>query len=268
MATPTKAPDAHAAAFEGFRPEAMQFLADLAANNERAWFQAHKREYERLLKEPLEALCVALDERFAARRLPFGADPAKSPFRIYRDVRFSRDKSPYKTNIGASFPYQERTDTGAADGAARQAAADRRGAGGYFHLEPGTVFIGGGIWHPEPARLAVWRAALDRDPAAVHAVIGEPAFMAEFGAFGGLGLGDRLKRVPAGFRPDHPEAELLKLKDLTFGRRLSDEEAFSPGLPDLLVDAFAASAGVLRFIARVDAGATGGNPDKHAACID
>src|SRR5829696_177431 len=91
--------------FTGFKPQAMQFLVDLAGNNERTWFQARKDQYERLLKEPMEALCVALAERFAARSLPLRADPKKSPFRIYRDVRFSKDKSPYKTNLGADFPY-------------------------------------------------------------------------------------------------------------------------------------------------------------------
>src|SRR5712691_6349171 len=104
--------------FTGFRPEAIQFLVDLAANNDRAWFQPRKADYERLLKEPLEALCVALDEQFRARGIPLRADPAKSPFRIYRDVRFSKDKSPYKTNVGASFPWAgDGADAGGGEGA-------------------------------------------------------------------------------------------------------------------------------------------------------
>ena len=82
------------APFTGFRPEAIQFLVDLAENNDRAWFQPRKADYERLLKEPLQALIAALAERFEARGIPLRADPAKSPFRIYRDVRFSKDKSP------------------------------------------------------------------------------------------------------------------------------------------------------------------------------
>ena len=94
-----------APAFTGFKPEAIQFLVDLAVNNDRTWFQPRKGEYERLLKEPLEAMIAALGERFEARGIPLRADPAKSPFRIYRDVRFSKDKSPYKTNLGASFPW-------------------------------------------------------------------------------------------------------------------------------------------------------------------
>ena len=80
--------------FTGFRPEAIQFLADLAVNNDRTWFQPRKADYERLLKHPLEELCVALGERFATRGIPLTADPVRSPFRIYRDVRFSKDKSP------------------------------------------------------------------------------------------------------------------------------------------------------------------------------
>jgi uncharacterized protein (TIGR02453 family) len=81
--------------FQGFRPEAVDFLAQLAEHNDRAWFQPRKSEYERLLKEPLEALCVALDGVFRARSIPLSADPSRSPFRIYRDVRFSKDKSPH-----------------------------------------------------------------------------------------------------------------------------------------------------------------------------
>ncbi len=85
--------------FTGFRPEAIQFLADLAQNNDRAWFQPRKLEYERLLKAPLEALCIALDDELRLRGLPLRADPARSPFRIYRDTRFSRDKSPYHDKV-------------------------------------------------------------------------------------------------------------------------------------------------------------------------
>ena len=89
--------------FTGFEPDALQFLMDLSVNNDRSWFQPRKAEYERLLKEPFEALCLTLGELFAARRIPLTADE-RSPFRIYRDVRFSKDKSPYKTHLAASFP--------------------------------------------------------------------------------------------------------------------------------------------------------------------
>lgn len=231
-------------AFAGFRAEAIQFLADLAANNDRAWFQPRKAAYERLLKEPLEALCAALDERFAARALPFVADPARSPFRIYRDVRFAKDKSPYKTHIAASFPWVGER----AEGAAAGVPATRGAGAAYFHIGPGEVFAGGGIYHPEPGLLRAWRQLVFRDPGRVRAALDEPAFVATFGSAGGHAL----TRVPAGFRPDHPEAALLKLKDVVFGRQLSDADAGSPALADLLADTYAAAVPVFALFAGLE----------------
>ena len=226
--------------FTGFSREAIQFLADLAANNERAWFQPRKPEYERLLKQPLEALCVALAERFAAAGLPLVSDPVRSPFRIYRDVRFSKDKSPYKTHVSADFPWVG-GDT------AEGRTATVHGAGGYFHFQPGEIFVGGGMWRPAPERLAAWRSMVDRDPGRVHAATDDPAFVARFGGVGG----DRLKRVPAGYPSDHPDAELLKLKDVTFGCRLSDDDGLSPALPDTITAAFASALPVMRLLSEL-----------------
>ena len=225
------------AQFTGFRPEAVEFLAELGQHNDRAWFQPRKGDYERLLKGPLEALCAALDEEFRQRGIPLAADPAKSPFRIYRDVRFSKDKSPYKTNIGASFPYVERTAGGEAEGSHR--------GGGYFHLSPGEIYVGGGMWHPEPGPLAAWRTLVDKHPKQVHAAIEDPAFVDHFGQVDG----DRSKRMPAGYAADHPDAGLLTLKDVTFGKRLTDMEAFSPKLPAILAEDLGAATPVLRLLA-------------------
>jgi uncharacterized protein (TIGR02453 family) len=212
--------------FTGFSREAIQFLVGLADNNDRAWFTPRKADYERLLKRPLEALCIALDERFKARGIPLEADPARSPFRIYRDVRFSKDKSPYKTHASASFAYTE----GAAS------------AGGYFHFQPGEMYIGGGMWHPEPAKLAAWRAFVDKGKGLEP--LEDPAFVETFGAI----HGDSLTRVPQGYPKDHPRAELLKLKDMTFGHRLSDDDVLSPDLPDTLADDFAKAVPVFRML--------------------
>ena len=237
---------AAASTFSGFRPEAVDFLAELAANNDRAWFQPRKAEYERLLKAPLEALCVVLDQRFRARGIPLRADPAKSPFRIYRDVRFAKDKSPYKTNIGASFPW---VGDDAGDVEARSRTENVHSSGGYFHLSPGEIFVGGGYWRPEKPWLDAFRARVVADPAAFRAVVDTPAFAT---AFGGLSRdGHVLQRVPSGYAADHPEAETLKLKDVVFGRRLSDAEALSPALPDAISDAFAAGVPLLRYLAAV-----------------
>jgi uncharacterized protein (TIGR02453 family) len=230
--------------FTGFRPEAVEFLAELAANNERTWFQPRKAEYERLLKEPLEALCVALDELFRERGIPLRADPAKSPFRIYRDVRFAKDKSPYKTNIGASFPWAEE---GADAIEGRSHTANVHSSGGYFHLSPGEIYVGGGYWHPEKSWLDAFRRRVVDEPAELRRLIDAPAFRKTFGALSRDG--HALQRVPTGFPPDHPEAEILKLKDVIFGRRLSDAEAHSPDLPDTIATTFAAAVPLLRYLA-------------------
>jgi uncharacterized protein (TIGR02453 family) len=182
----------------------------------------------------MAAFIAALAERFAARGIPLVADPVRSPFRIYRDTRFSKDKSPYKTHLGASFPWAP--NAGAGEGP--------HGVGGYFNLQPGEIYVGGGMWRPEKQRLDAFRRTVADEPRRVHAALGDPGFTSTFGAVNG----DRLSRVPRGFPPDHPEAELLKLKDVVFGRRLSDEEAFSAELPDTVADALAAAVPVLRLL--------------------
>jgi len=215
--------------FTGFRPEALGFLVELALNNDRSWFQPRKANYEVLLKEPLEQLCTALDAQLRERGIPLSADPARSPFRIYRDVRFAKDRSPYKTNVGASFPW----------------IGEGGGVGGYFHLEPGNAFAGGGMWHPAPARLAAWRNAVISHRTRVHAVLEDPAFRAAFGAVDG----DRLKRAPTGYPPDDPDVGLLKLKDVTFGRPLSDEDVLAPDLPVRLAETLGHAVPLLRLLA-------------------
>jgi uncharacterized protein (TIGR02453 family) len=219
--------------FDGFPPEAIQFLADLAANNDRAWFQPRKDQFEALLKRPLEALCLALAERFEARGVGLTAD-LRSPFRIYRDTRFSKDKSPYKTAVSAQFPA-----TGV-DG----------GPGGYFHLEPGEIFAGGGLYRPATPVLVAWRRLVDAEPDSVRAAIGDPGFVALYGR---LYAEEELARVPAGYPKDHPDGDLLRLKDLIFTRRLADADVLSPDLPDFLVDGFEAARPVFDLLVRVSA---------------
>ena len=227
--------------FEGFQPDAVRFLLELRANNDRAWFQPRKAEYERLLKEPLEALCEVVGERFAVRRIPLRAD-LRSPFRIYRDVRFSADKSPYKTHIAASFAW---AGEGASEpqGKAREA----HDAGGYFHFGPDEAWVGGGLWRPERPLLEAWRSLVTREPGRLHRAIDAPAFRDAFGQLDG----DRLLRVPPGYPADHPDAELLKLKDVTFGRRLASNEVMSRDLPEILADALAIGVPVMRLLAEL-----------------
>jgi uncharacterized protein (TIGR02453 family) len=223
--------------FEGFRPEAAEFLAELAMNNERAWFQAHKVDYEHLCKAPMEAFVSALAERFQARDLPLLADPKRSIFRIYRDTRFAKDKTPYKTHLGANFPWLD-------DG--HEVDAGAHANGGYFHFEPGRVYVGGGMWMAERPRLEAFRSAIVNDEARVRAAIEDPGFVA---AFGSIESHHSLVRVPPGYPADHPMADMFRFKDVVFGRSLDDDEAYSPALPDLVADAYVAALPVFRFLA-------------------
>ncbi|CAN5839296.1 DUF2461 domain-containing protein [soil metagenome] len=243
-------PSTHARArFEGFDPAALQFLADLADNNSRDWFKPRKADYDRLVKAPMEALCVALAERFGALDLPLRADPAKSLFRIYRDTRFSKDKTPYKTWQGASFPWVgERSESGEGSEGGRGTEGGRGGpggVGGYFHLAPGDLFLGGGMWHPGKERLAAFRALIDRDPSAVFKAVEDDRFASVFESV----TGDRLTRNPQGYAKDHPYSSYLRLKDVVFMRRLSDDDVASPELPDLIARDLDAARPVFRLLA-------------------
>ncbi len=229
--------------FTGFRPEAIDFLADLAQNNDRSWFQPRKADYERLLKEPMEAFVEGLAAAFERRGLPLQADPKRSIFRIYRDTRFARDKSPYKTHLGASFPWVEGMDPDTA----MSHGEHRNGA--YFHLQPGNNYAGGGMWRASKAVLDAFRQAILDDEARVRAALDDPGFIAEFGP---VESHDTLKRVPSGYPPDHPMAELFRYKDVVFGRRLSDDEVYSAELPDILATAFASATPVFRFLSSLD----------------
>jgi uncharacterized protein (TIGR02453 family) len=225
--------------FTGFRPDAIDFLAELAQNNDRSWFQPRKAEYDALLKEPMEAFVGALADAFAARGVPLQADPKRSIFRIYRDTRFAKDKSPYKTHMGASFPWIESTDPDAV-----MSHGDHAN-GAYFHLQPGNNYVGGGMWRAAKPVLDAFRQAIVDDEPRVRAALEDPAFLAEFGP---VESHESLKRVPPGFPLDHPMADLFRFKDVVFGRRLSDDEVYSPDLPDHLAAAYERATPVFRFL--------------------
>ena len=230
--------------FRGFSPAAIQFLVDLRANNDRAWFQPRKAEFERLLKEPFEAMIAALAERLEARGVPMRADPKRSPFRIYRDTRFSKDKSPYKDHLGASFPWLG----GSGPAGEMGGSHDERthGNGGYFHFQPGEMYAGGGMWQMEkPTHRGVPRGGPRRPRTRAGGARG-PRASSRRGA--SARPHDELKRFPPGYPQDHPMARMFLWKDVVFGRRLSDAEVLSADLPDRLAEGYATAAPVFRFL--------------------
>jgi uncharacterized protein (TIGR02453 family) len=192
----------------------LAFLRALALNNDRGWFEAHRPNYERA-KEEVETFFFSL---FPALGFDRGSHKASFWFhRIYRDVRFSREKTPYKTNFSAAL-----------DPAGKKSLGLRP----YFHLEPGNESgVGGGLWQPEPAALKKFRLDMEDGPRAFLQILNAPEFKAKFR----LLEGERLRRVPKGFPEDHPAAELLKLKQVTVWRSFTDDEVTAPGFAGELV---------------------------------
>jgi uncharacterized protein (TIGR02453 family) len=202
-----------ATATTSFTPELFAFLADLRANNNRDWFAANKDRYESALLEP--ALNFVADFAPYLEKISphIRADPRPSGgslFRIYRDTRFSKDKTPYKTNVGVHFRHER--------------AKDAHAPGFYLHLAPGEVFAGGGIWHPDTATALRIREAIVADPDGWRRATRTGAFAKTYE----LG-GDSLKRPPAGFDADHPFVDDLKRKDFFGWTRLTEEQATAPG---------------------------------------
>ncbi len=207
-----------------FRPVALAFLRGLRRHNDREWFEAHRASYEDDVRAPLAALVEEVDVRLASSAPEIVGDPKRSLFRIHRDVRFSSDKSPYKTHAACWFYHG---DAGRGVGSATTAHG---GAGFYFHMEPGRASLGGGIWMPPRPTLARIRERIDEEPASLARVLRAPALR----RYGGLAEEAMLARMPRGYDADHPAALLLRHQSFTLGRELTERELFSPRLPDLL----------------------------------
>ena len=183
--------------FTGFPEPGLEFLHQLKQNNQKSWFDEHRSEYEKYLLEPARLFVMALGERLQSIAPNIQYDPRtdKSIFRIYRDVRFSKDKSPFKTHLGIWFWEGPRKKL--------------ENSGFYFHLEDDHLLLGSGIYGFPPDLLERYRQAVDDEKS------GEPLVkvVAELEGKPGFFIGDEaLKRVPRGYDPDHPRARFLKFK--------------------------------------------------------
>ncbi len=217
-------------------PGAFAFMRELREHNDRDWFTAHKKRYEADLRDPCLRLVAALGERLDTVCPAIEADPRPvggSMFRIYRDVRFSKDKSPYKTHTGLHLRHRGSTD-------------DVHGPGIYIHLEPDEVFVACGLWQPAPASLGRIRDAIAGDAGAWRKAIEDKAFKAAFA----LGDGEKLKKPPAGYDPAHPYLEDLKRRSFTASAPLSEEAATLPDFPDRVAALCAASTPFMAFLTK------------------
>ncbi|RIH87746.1 DUF2461 domain-containing protein [Calidithermus roseus] len=195
-----------------FTPELFKFLLELRYNNDRAWFQANKSRYEQHVRAPFLRFITDLAPHLQALNPAYTASE-RSLFRIYRDTRFSADKSPYKTHAAAQFRHL-------------LASGDVHAPGFYLHLEPGESGVGGGLWQPDPENLARVRAAIARQDFRWLEVRRAVPLSEE----------DKLKRPPKGFEPNHPLIEDLKLKSFVTWFPLSDEEVCSGGFLGLVLE--------------------------------
>jgi uncharacterized protein (TIGR02453 family) len=221
-----------------FSPATFRFLRGLKRYNAKPWFEAHRSEYETQVRGPMYALIEDMDVRLAGFAPEIIGHPKRSMFRIYRDIRFSPDKSPYKTHAACWFYHRD---------------ADRRvgseaeggGAGFYFHVAPDGCYVGGGIWMPARGVLNRIRDRLAEDPRTFDGIVQHPGFLRRFG-----GLDDEavLKRMPRGFPEDHPAARWLKYRSFVAGREIGEAQVMSPRLPAQLEKDFLGLLPLVRWL--------------------
>ncbi|HYW32023.1 MAG TPA: DUF2461 domain-containing protein [Gemmatimonas sp.] len=224
--------------FEGFPPRAMTFLRGLAKNNRKEWFEEHRDDYEAAVKRPLASLVEEVDVRLAEIAPEIVGSPKKSVFRIHRDVRFSKDKSPYKTHAACWFFHRD-----AGRGVGGDAA--HGGAGFYFHIATTGSFCGGGIWMPPRPALQRIRQSLVDDQEGFEEIVLSRGFTRRFGPLDPEGM---LTRMPRGFDESHPAAQWLKHQSFTAGAALGNAEIGSASLPDTLAKHYAAMAPLIRWL--------------------
>ena len=203
--------------FSGFSPDAIKFLRDLSKNNDRSWFLPRKEFYERELLGPLHALTVDATDAMRKAKIPIAADPRRPAFRIYRDIRFSRDKRPYKTNLGAYLG----------------PAGSHEPGGLYVHIQPKESFIAIAYYELEKPHLTRWRNAMAKDPKRFQAMLRALER-------NGLKLShghETLKRMPRGFEAhaDSPIAKYFRLDSFIVSEQLSEKDVSSRRLIDRMV---------------------------------
>ncbi len=197
----------------------IQFLEKLKKNNNRDWFQANKKEYETAHQNVID-FSTELLERLSAHDAIETPTGKKALYRIYRDVRFSKDKSPYKTWFAGGF---------------KRATKQLRG-GYYFHLEPNSVFAAGGFWGPNKDDLLLIRRQIQADPAPLRKILASKSFKSHFGEL----KGEQLKTAPKGFDKEDPTVDLLRYKQFLLSKEIDVSQLTSPKLLDEIESSFLA----------------------------
>jgi uncharacterized protein (TIGR02453 family) len=213
-----------------FTSESLRFLRALKRNNRREWLKAHRDDYEAHVRQPMTGIVSRLADDFREFGPEFVANPKTSMYRIYRDIRFSENKAPYKTHVAANFP--------------TRGLPKHEGAGLYFHVSPDEVWIGGGMYAPPQPQLHAVREHIAVNSRRLRTLVESPAFRRDVGAL----EGERLQRVPRGFSRDHEAAEYLKFRQFLAGREFEPAFAASPKLYAGLLTVFKRVAPLMRFL--------------------
>jgi uncharacterized protein (TIGR02453 family) len=213
-----------------FTSRTLAFLRALERNNRREWFHARKDRFEADVRGPMVALVDRLAVELAAFAPDLVASPRASLYRPYRDTRFSADKAPLKTHIGAIFPHR--------------LLPKHEGAGFYVEIAPRHVWFGGGMYMPSGAVLFQVREHIAAEHHRLSRIVGSPGFVRIFGEL----EGEQLQRVPRGFRADHPAAAFLKYKQFLAGCERPAEFATSPAFYRTLLAAFKTLAPLVAFL--------------------
>jgi uncharacterized protein (TIGR02453 family) len=213
-----------------FSSESLRFLRALKRNNRREWFNAHRDDYEVHVRQPMIAIVTQLADDFRDFGPDFVANPKTSMYRIYRDIRFSENKAPYKTHVAASFP--------------TRGLPKHEGAGLYFHVSPDEVWIGGGMYAPPQPQLHAVREHIAEHSRRLRALVESAAFRRDVGTL----EGERLLRVPRGFSKDHEAAGYLKFRQFLAGREFEPAFATRPTFYPGLLTIFRRVAPLMRFL--------------------
>jgi uncharacterized protein (TIGR02453 family) len=214
--------------FPGFPAEGLAFFAALQRNNRREWFRPRKAIFDEKLKQPMRELVGALNSAMKSFAPDYVTDPDKAIYRIYRDTRFGKDKTPYKDHIAASFSRR----------------GDKASAGYYFAVSHKEVGIGGGLYMPEPEALLAIRGHLAERHEEFRKIAGARAVRQLFAAV----QGEQLTRVPKGYPSDHPAADLLRLKQYLLYVELPPDLATTPALYTEVVKHFRAVTPFVEFL--------------------
>jgi len=219
--------------FRGFPQDFFAFFRELKERNDRAWFEANKERFKASVQSPMSDFIAAIAAPLSRVSKEFIADPRPnggSMFRIYRDIRFSKDKRPYKEHGACQFRHRLGRDVHA--------------PGFYVHLEPGEVFFGGGLWMPEADALFKVRSAIATKTPAWKKVASGNDFARRFGRV----EGDALTRPPKGFDPDHPAISDLKRKSFHVMQASSEKAAQSRGFAEEAAAAFKGASPLMKFL--------------------